>query len=154
MTSPDMSLTEQNSSLQLYSWDFFFQWQEIYFIQSPPSPILSSVLMQKIPAQVKFIQKCHLKNIVSKRKEGISGLTATNWILHPFSEFQWVSSLHQVAKVLESFSFSISPSKESSRLISFKMDWFDLLAVQGTLKCLLQHHSSKASIGVRFWRSQ
>ena len=45
-----------------------------------------------------------------------------------------------------SFSFSISPSKEHPRLISFRMDWLDLLAVQGTLKSLLQHHSSKASI--------
>ena len=45
-----------------------------------------------------------------------------------------------------SFSFSIIPSKEHSGLISFSMDWLDLLAVQGTLKSLLQHHSSKASI--------
>ena len=45
-----------------------------------------------------------------------------------------------------SFSFSISPSNEYSRLISFRMDWLDLLAVQGTLKSLLQNHSSKASI--------
>ena len=45
-----------------------------------------------------------------------------------------------------SFSFSISPFNEYSRLTSFKMDWFDLLAVQGTLKSLLQHHSSKASV--------
>ena len=45
-----------------------------------------------------------------------------------------------------SFSFSISPSNEYSGLISFRMDWMDLLAVQGTLKSLLQHHSSKASI--------
>ena len=49
-----------------------------------------------------------------------------------------------------SFSFSISPSNEQSGLISFRMDWLDLLAVQGTLKSLLQHHSSKASI---LWRS-
>ena len=56
--------------------------------------------------------------------------------------FQWVSSL--------SFSFSISPSSEYSGLISFRMDWLDLLAVQGTLKSLLQHQSSKASI---LWRS-
>ena len=49
-----------------------------------------------------------------------------------------------------SFSFSISPSNENSVLISFRMDWLDLLAVQGTLKSLLQHHSSKASI---LWRS-
>ena len=45
-----------------------------------------------------------------------------------------------------SFTFSISPSSENSGLISFRMDWLDLLAVQGTLKSLLQHHSSKASI--------
>ena len=44
------------------------------------------------------------------------------------------------------FNFSITPSNEYSRLISFRMDWLDLLAIQGTLKSLLQHHSSKASI--------
>ena len=59
--------------------------------------------------------------------------------------FQWVNSLHEVAKGLE-FCFSISPSNEHPGLISFRMDWWDLLAVQGTLKSLLQHHSSKASI--------
>ena len=58
--------------------------------------------------------------------------------------FQWVSSSHQVAKHW-SFSFSISHSNEYSGLISFRMDWLDLFAVQGTLKSL-QHHSSKASI--------
>ena len=45
-----------------------------------------------------------------------------------------------------SFSFNISPSSEYSGLVSFRMDWLDLLAVQGTLKSVLQHHSSKASI--------
>ena len=67
--------------------------------------------------------------------------------------FQWVSSLHQMAKVQElqlqyqsfQFSFSISPSNEYSGLISFRMDWLDLLAVQGTLKSLLQSHSSNSS---------
>ena len=49
-----------------------------------------------------------------------------------------------------SFSFSISPSNEYSGLISFRMDWLDLLAIQGTLKSLLQHHSSKTSV---LWRS-
>ena len=49
-----------------------------------------------------------------------------------------------------SFSFNISPPNEYSGLISFRMNWFDLLAVQGTLRSLLQHHSSKASI---LWRS-
>ena len=59
--------------------------------------------------------------------------------------FRWVSSLYQVAKYWN-FRFSVSPSNEHSGLISFRMDWLDLLAVQGTLKSLLQHHSSKASI--------
>ena len=64
-------------------------------------------------------------------------------------DFQWVNSSHEVPKYW-SFSFSISPSNEHSGHISLRMDWLDLLAVQGTLKSLLQHHSSKASI---FWHS-
>ena len=73
--------------------------------------------------------------------------------------FQWVNSSHEVARVFSnestllmrwpkywSFSFSIIPSNEHPGLISFRVDWLDLLAVQGTLKSLLQHHSSKASI--------
>ena len=61
--------------------------------------------------------------------------------------FKWVSSLHEVAKVLE-FQPELklnSPSSEHPGLISFRMDWLNLLAVQGTLESLLQHHSSKAS---------
>ena len=56
------------------------------------------------------------------------------------------SALHIRWPKIGSFSFSISPSNEYPGLISFRMDWLDLLAVQGTLKSLLQHHSSKASI--------
>ena len=59
--------------------------------------------------------------------------------------FQWVS-LHIRWPKYWSFSFNISPSNEYSELISFRMDWLDLLIVQGTLKSLLQHHSSKESI--------
>ena len=57
--------------------------------------------------------------------------------------FKWVSSLHQVAKVLE---LQLTPSNEYSGLISFRIDWLDLLVVQGTLESLLEHHSSKASV--------
>ena len=64
--------------------------------------------------------------------------------------FSSESTLHMRWPKYWSFSFSISPSKEIPGLISFRMDWLDLLAVQGTLKSLLQHHSSKASI---VWRS-
>ena len=57
--------------------------------------------------------------------------------------FQGVSSSSQVAKLLE-FSYNISPFNEYSGLISFQIDWLDLHAIQGTLKSLLQHHTSKA----------
>ena len=57
--------------------------------------------------------------------------------------FKWVSSSHQVTRV-RSFSVNISPSNEHLRLISFRIDWLDLLAIQGTLKSLLQHHSSNS----------
>ena len=60
------------------------------------------------------------------------------------------STLHIRWPKYWSFSFNISPSKEHPGLISFRMDWLDLLAVQGTLKSLLQHHSSKASV---LWHS-
>ena len=60
--------------------------------------------------------------------------------------FSIESALHIRWPKYWSFSFRISPSNEYSGLISFKIDWFDLLAVQGTLKSFLQHHNSKASI--------
>ena len=63
--------------------------------------------------------------------------------------FKWISSLHQGAKELE-FHFQISPSNEYSGWISFRIDWFDLLAVQGTLKSLLEHHGLKVSV---LWHS-
>ena len=62
--------------------------------------------------------------------------------------FQWVNSLYEVAKVLE-FQLQHHSLKEIPGLISFRMDWLDLLVVQGTFKSLLQHHSSKASILLR-----
>ena len=71
-------------------------------------------------------------------------------LLLPLSIFPriWVFSnvLHIRWPKYWNFSFSISPSKEYSGLISFRMDWLDLLAVQGILKSLLQHHSSKATV--------
>ena len=60
--------------------------------------------------------------------------------------FSNVSTLHMRWPKCWSFSFSISSSRDHPRLISFRLDWLDLLVVQGTLKSLLQHHSSKASI--------
>ena len=71
-------------------------------------------------------------------------------ILPSIRFFSNESTLHTRWPQYWSFSFSIIPSKKHPGLISFRMDWLDLLAVQGTLKSLLQHHSSKASI---LWRS-
>ena len=71
-------------------------------------------------------------------------------IFPSISVFSIESALHIRWPQYWSFSFSISPSNEYSGLISFRMDWLDLLAVPGTLKSLLQHHSSKASI---LWHS-
>ena len=71
-------------------------------------------------------------------------------ILPSIRDFSNESTLHMRWPKYWSFSFSNIPSKEIPGLISFRMDWLDLLAVQGTLKSLLQHHSSKASI---LWRS-
>ena len=67
-------------------------------------------------------------------------------IFHSIRVFSNESVLHIRWPKYWSFSFSISPSNDYSGLISFRMDWLDLLAVQGTLKSLLQHHSSIASI--------
>ena len=72
-------------------------------------------------------------------------------ILTSIRVFSNESTLHMRWPKYWCFSFSISPSNEHPGLISFRMDWLDLLAVQGTLKSLLQHHSSKASV---FQRSQ
>ena len=79
-------------------------------------------------------------------------LTLCHSLLFPPSIFRSIrvfsneSVLHIRRPKYWSFSFRISPSDEYSGLISFRMDWLDLLAVEGTLKSLLQHHSSKASI--------
>ena len=66
-------------------------------------------------------------------------------IPHSMRVFSSESAFHMRWSKFWSFSFSISPSNENPGLISFRMDWLDLFAVQGTLKSLLQHHSSKAS---------
>ena len=67
--------------------------------------------------------------------------------------FKWVSSSHQVAKVLE-FQLQHQSSNDYSGMISFRMDWFDLLAVQGTLKSLLQHHSSTFLLNAKLFPEQ
>ena len=74
----------------------------------------------------------------------LTGVTAPVWAWTSIRVFSGESVLR--IRWPKYWSFSISPSNEYSGLISFRIDWFDLLAAQGTLKSLLQHHSSKASI--------
>ena len=94
--------------------------------QSPPKPMSIESVIQ-------------LSNPLSSPSPPILNLSQHQGL------FKWVSSLNQGAKVLE-FRFNISPTSEHPGLMSFRMDWLDLFADQGTLKSLLQHHSSKVSI--------
>ena len=98
--------------------------------------------------QLPEFTQTHVHRVSHAIQPSHPGLSPSPPALNPSqhqSLFQWVNSSHEVAKVLE-FSFSIIPSKEIPGLISFRMDWLDLLAVQRILKSRLQHHSSKASI--------
>ena len=96
---------------------------------------------QQLPESLKFMS---IKSVMPS-----SHLILCRPLLLPPSTFPSIrvfsseSVLHVRWPAYWSFSFSISPSNEYSRLISFRVDWFDLLAVQGTLKSLLQHHSWK-----------
>ena len=102
----------------------------------PNSSPLSRWCHPTISSTVVPIQPSHPLSSASPPRFNLSQLQ---------SLFKWVSSLHQVAKVLE-FQLQHQSFHEYSGLISFRMDWLDLLAVLGTFKSLLQHHSSKASI--------
>ena len=99
--------------------------------------ITSSWSLPKLMSRVgDAIQPCHLQSSPSP--------PVLNLFQHQ-GLFQW-TALHLRWPKYWSFSFNISPSNEHPGLIPFRMDWLDLLAVQGTLKSLLQHHSSKASV--------
>ena len=132
------------------------------------SPVLASLMSCSIVKSVPFfatpcsathqpslsftITQSLLKLMSIESVMPVNHLILCHPFLHPPSIFPNIrlfsneSSLHIRWPKYWSFSFSISPSNEYSGLISFRMDWFDLLAVQGTLKSLLQHHSSKASV--------
>ena len=103
-----------------------------------------------------FLVLYHLPELAQTHVHGVSDLTNH---LVPCCPLLFLPSIFPSNRVFSnesalhirwpkcwSFSFSISPSNEYSGLISFRIHWFDLLAVQGTLKCFLQHHSSKTSI--------
>ena len=118
--------------------------------------LLSCVWLFVTPARQAFLSITNIRSLL-KLMSIESVMLSNNVILCPplhlppsvfpsIRIFSIKSVLHIRWPKYSSFSFSISPSNEYSWLISFRMDWLDLLAVQGTLKSLLQHHSSKASI--------
>ena len=94
---------------------------------------------------LEFIQT-HAHGDAIQPSHPLSSLLLLMSIFPSIRVFSNESALHIMWPKYWSFSFSISPSKEYLGLISFRMDWFDLLAVQGTLKSLLQHHNFKASV--------
>ena len=114
--------------------------------------LFSHVWLRSLQASLSFTTSGSLLNFMPTESMMPSNHLILCWPLLPPSifpsmrDFSLESVLHIRWPKYWSFSFSISPSNEYSGLISFRMDWLDLFAVQGTLKSLLQHHSSKASI--------
>ena len=100
-----------------------------------------STILYRLTYHIEF-SCCRQRNAFSAKPQSQSNFSSC---LHPFLSSGLLTFPIKWPKFW-SFSFSISPSNEYSGLISFKIDWVDLLAVQGTLKSLLQHHSSKAPI--------
>ena len=136
----------------VYSWhllrNFLFIVQSLTHVQLFATPWTTAC-----QASLSFIISWNLLKLMS-----IESVMPSNYLIlyHPLvllpSTFPSIrvfsnkTALHIRLPKYWSFSFNISPSNEYSGLISFRIDWFDLLAVQGTLKSLLQHHSSKESI--------
>ena len=127
----------QFSSVQLLSrvWLFATQWtaacQASLSITNSQSLLILMSIKSVMPSN--HLTLCH-------------PLLLPPWVFSSIRVFSNESVLRIRWPKYGSFSFSISPSNEYSALISFRMDWLDLLAVQGILKSLIQHHSSKASI--------
>ena len=150
-----------NSFLQL-SWRYIVPY--IFLNQFRSVPSLSCVLLFANPWTA-----AHQASLSITNSQGLLKLMSVELVMPSnhlifccpllllpsiFSSIRVFSSesvLHTRWPKYWSFSFSINPSNEYSGLISFRMDWLDLLAVQSTLKSLLQHHSSKASIHIHTW---
>ena len=112
----------------------------------PGFPVLHYLLEKKI-VSIDMTLSCPLSvNDATQSSHPLSPPSPPTLSLSQYQDlFQWVSSFHRLPKYW-SFSFSISSSNEYSELISFRNDRFDLLAAHGTLKSLLQHHSSKVDV--------
>ena len=113
-----------------------------------PNPSQQQSLFQWVHHQLPEFTQTHVHWVCDaiQPSHPLSSPSPPTFNLSQHQVFSNESVLHIRWPQYWSFSFSISPSSEYSWLISFRMDWLDLLAVQGTLKSLLQHHSSKASV--------
>ena len=132
----------------LYNYDYFLV-QFSSFTQSCPTlcdPMDHTMPGFPVHHQIPEIAKTHVHRVGDFIQPSHPQLYPSALIFPSIRVFSKESVLRIRWPKYWSFSFSISPSNEHSGLISFRMDWLDLLAVQGTLKSLLQHHSSKASI--------
>ena len=150
-----MLLCFQVNSKGIQTYIFYY---EVYFIWSVQFSCFSCVQLFATPsaahqASLSITNTWSLLKLTSIKSVMTSNhfflchcLLLLPSIFPSFGIFSSESVLHNWWPKYCSFSFSISPSNEYSGLISFRIDWLDLLAVQGTLKSLLQHHSSKASI--------
>ena len=98
-----------------------------------------------------FLKLMSIESVMPSNHRILSPLLLLPSVFPSIRVFSNESVLHIRQPKYWGFSFNISPSSEYSGLISFRMDWLDLLAVQGTLKSLFQHHSSKASILYQCW---
>ena len=150
-----LKISVLGSFLELFHWClptlsfYFFLW----FSHSVMSNSLRPYGLQHAQASLSFTNSWSLLKLTPIRSVMLSNhLTLCRPLLLPPSIFPSIrvfsneSSLHMRWPKYWRFSFSISPSNEYSGLIYFRMDWLDLLAVQGTFKSLLQHHSFKASV--------
>ena len=128
---PQFSSVQSLSCVQLFVTPWIAARQAFLSItnsQSPPKPMSTELVMPS-----NHLVPCHPLLLLPS-------------IFPSIRVFSNESALHIRWPMYWSFSFKISPSNEHSGLISFRMDWLDLFAVQGTLKSLLQYHSSKATI--------
>ena len=157
--APNTFLFSSSSFAQINSWacPIFRIWVALFLLPKPSVQLLSRVwlFVTRIAACQASLSITNSQNL-PKLMSIESVIPSNHLILYcpillpsifpSIRVFSNESVLHIRRPEYWSFSFSISPSNEYSGLISFRMDWLDLLAVQGTLKSLLQHHSSKASI--------
>ena len=141
-----MSYFEKRSSFLSHSSTFCLQFSHSVMSNSATPWTAARQAFLSITNSQSLLKLMSIKSVMSSKHLILYCPLLLPSIFPSIRVFSNESVLHIRWPEYWSFSFSISPSNEYSGLISFRMDWLDLLAVQGTRKSLLQHHSSKASI--------